>query len=168
MWNHAKSYRTWNECINKIEKMTTAYDLFGNKYQRQLKNFKFRVSVYGILSKGDKVLMQRHPLLKKYGLPGGGIDLGESISSALLREFKEETGLIIKLRKLLDVTEDFFTYEDEDFHSILIFYEVEKAGGKLITMGNQEDTAEVKYIKLTKLSRNNTQRVFWKTIAKLF
>jgi len=149
------------------DKVITAYDLFDKKHKRNLRNFKFRVSVYGLLFRGDKLLLQRHPDLKSFGLPGGGIEIGEGIEDSLRREFKEETGLIVEMGDLVAVTEDFFTYEGEDAHSILIIYKVKVVGGELLPMGNQDDTGEVKYIDIGKLTKHNTQRVFWKIIKTL-
>ena len=55
---------------NKIIK---AYDLYGNEHRRELKNFKFRASAYGVLVENGKVLLKRHPAIEKFDLPGGGI-----------------------------------------------------------------------------------------------
>lgn len=98
-----------------------AHDLYGNLKEIPTKDLKLRVSVYGVLKEGNKFLVQRHPVFKKYGLPGGAIELGEQIEQALVREFKEETGLEIKVKKLLDVKIDFFFYEDTKVHSIFDF-----------------------------------------------
>lgn len=149
------------------DKVITAYDLFDRKHKRNLKNFKFRVSVYGVLSKGNEILVQRHPKLKSYGLPGGGIEIGETINNSLVREFKEETGLEVSIGRLITVTEDYFTYEGEDAHSILITYEVSLTGGELLSEGNQDDTGEVKFIDLRDLTKKNTQRVFWEIIKAI-
>lgn len=152
--------------FNKASNKTIfAYDLFGKKHKRKLNQFKFRVSAYGILKKGDKILLQRNPLIKEFSLPGGGIELGETIEKGLAREYGEETGLKVKPKKLLAVTEDFFTYGNENAHSVLIFYEVEKISGTLAT--NDEDSAEVKYIETKNLTKKTVQRVFWKVIKSL-
>jgi 8-oxo-dGTP diphosphatase len=147
-------------------KKILAYDLFDQKHLRNLKDFKFRIGVYGILLHQDQILVQRHPKLKTYGLPGGGVDLGESLETALIREFKEETGLKIKKDKLITVTEDFFTYKTENAQSVLISYTVQKIAGKLLSNGNHSDTAEVKFVPLKSLNQTTTQRVFW-PIVKL-
>lgn len=152
----------FNKTKNKI---IIAYDLLGKKHKVNLKNFKLRVSVYGILKERNKILLQRHPLSKQFGLPGGAIELGESINETLSREYYEETGLKVKPIKLIDITEDFFTWRGENAQSILIFYEVKKIGGKLSP--KHQDSAEARYIGLNKLTKNNTQRVFWKIIKNL-
>jgi len=139
--------------------------LFGNKLEKDPADFRFRISVYGVLLNKGRVLLQRHPLIGKFGLPGGGIELGESIRDSLEREYKEETGILIKTIKLIDVTQDFFTYDGKCAHSILIFYEVVRIDGKLKT--NDEDSAEVKYFSLSELNENNVQRIFWPIIERL-
>jgi ADP-ribose pyrophosphatase YjhB (NUDIX family) len=146
------------------DKKILVHDLFGKKHQRNLKSFKLRASAYGILFDKDQILVQRHPMLKTYGLPGGGMDIGESLEIALKREFMEETGLKIKKDKLVCVTEDFFTQNDQDAQSVLVTYIVRKTGGELLSKGNQEDTAEVKFMKLDDLTKDNVQRVFWPII----
>lgn len=146
-------------------KTITAYDLFGKKHKRNLNNFKFRASAYGILRKGNKILLQRHPLLEKFGLPGGGIEIDETIQEGLTREYLEETGIQAKPTKLITVEDSLFTYNGEDAHGILIFYEVEKIDGKLST--NDEDSAEVKYIALNRLTKDNIQRTFWNVVSLL-
>jgi 8-oxo-dGTP diphosphatase len=58
-----------------------------------------RIRAAGILTKGDQILLVRHEKNgKSYWLiPGGGVEFGESVEEALIREFKEEVGLDIKV-----------------------------------------------------------------------
>lgn len=148
-------------------KTINAYDLFDKIHRRKLRNFRFRVGVYGILRKKKEVLVQRHPQLQTYGLPGGGVEIDETIPEALSREFVEETGLRVKVGRLLDITEDFFTFEGEDAHGVLIYYEVQRLGGKLLKDGNNLDTGEVRFLKLSDLNKDNVQRVCWSFVKKL-
>lgn len=142
-------------------KIIEVFDLFGEKHKRNLKNFKFRVSVYGALCNKGNILLQRHPRLESFGLPGGGVEIDETIKTALSREFKEETGLDVDIGNLISVTEDYFTYEGEDSHSVLITYEVKRKSGRIIRQGNHDDTGEVKFMNLDKLNRETVQHVFW-------
>ena len=152
--------------FTKTKKMEIiTYDLFGKKHKKNLKDFRFRISVYGILLEGERILLQRHPLINKFCLPGGGVELGETISDSLKREFWEETGIKVKIMNLIDVSQDFFTHEGKCAHSVLIFYKVKKVGGNLTI--NNEDSVEVKYFKLSELDKNNVQRVFLPIIKKI-
>ena len=144
-----------------------AFDLFGKKHKRWLNDFKFRPGAYGVLREGRKVLVQRHKLLSKFGFPGGGIEMDESISEGLIREYKEETGLKVKIGKLLGVGEDFFTFKGTDVHGIFIYYEIEKIGGKILPNGNGQDTGEVKFIEIDKLTKETSSRSQWEFIKIL-
>jgi len=68
-----------------------------------------RVSVYGIIIKDDKVLLE---LLTngKYHFIGGGLESHETPDEAFLREGKEETGLILKLGGVVGYHKNFFYF----------------------------------------------------------
>ena len=57
----------------------------------------------GILSQSGKILLQKRADKGTWGLPGGAIELGESAVEALVREFYEETGVKVIVKKLLNV-----------------------------------------------------------------
>ena len=57
----------------------------------------------GILSQSGKILLQKRADKGTWGLPGGAIELGESALEALVREFYEETGINVRVEKLLNV-----------------------------------------------------------------
>lgn len=55
-----------------------------------------RPSVRGIIIKDGKVAMMHSLKYDYYKLPGGGIEEGESYEDTLVREVKEESGLVVK------------------------------------------------------------------------
>lgn len=61
------------------------------------------VSVNIIIRDGDKVLMIDRRDGLGFGLPGGFLGLKESVEAAAIREVKEETGLDIRLSKILAI-----------------------------------------------------------------
>lgn len=46
-----------------------------------------------ILNKDNQILLVKHTYQEQWYLPGGGLQKGESVKAALLRELKEEVGL---------------------------------------------------------------------------
>lgn len=94
------------------------------------------VRSYGVLLRGDHVMLvrssnpQHNPPL--WWLPGGGIDFGEAPEDTLVREFHEETGLLVHSPQLLDVTSDMRRRDNGDkIHTVRILFTVELAGGEL-------------------------------------
>ena len=55
-----------------------------------------RPSVRGIIIKDGKIAMMHSIKYNYYKLPGGGIEAGESYEETLIREVREESGLIVK------------------------------------------------------------------------
>ncbi len=59
--------------------------------------------------KGEILLQRRSKTENIWGLPGGAVELGESIEEAAVREIKEETGLDIKVDYLIGIYSKYFT-----------------------------------------------------------
>lgn len=55
-----------------------------------------RPSVRGIIIKDGKIAMMHSLKYDYYKLPGGGIEEGEELRDTLVREVKEESGLVVK------------------------------------------------------------------------
>ncbi len=72
-----------------------------------------RPGVSAIILDPAGVLLQRRDDNGLWGLPGGGMEPGESIPVALAREVREETGLEVALLRLVGV------YSDPANHQIL-------------------------------------------------
>jgi len=75
------------------------------------------------------VLIKRKNTPLGLALPGGFVDRGESVETALIREMKEEISLDVNISKLLGVYSD--PLRDKRFHTVSVVY-VCKAYGKPI------------------------------------
>lgn len=99
---------------------------------------KVRVRVNGILiEQGRMLLVQlQSPTRKRpfWTPPGGGVQFGETLEEALKREFVEETGLHVRVRKLLFVSE----YVQPPWHAVDHYFLVELVGGSLV-QGNDPE-----------------------------
>lgn len=60
----------------------------------------------GILAIGGKMLLVKRkndPFRGRYALPGGFVEYGETVEDCVIREIREETGLIVSIDRLLGV-----------------------------------------------------------------
>ena len=94
-------------------------------------------------SKREKVLLIQRSDDGKWAVPGGAMTAGESLSEACAREVLEETGLKIKVNRLLSVYTSphrLLTYPDGNkWQPVNLHFETEIIGGELII--NEEATA---------------------------
>ena len=82
------------------------------------------------------VLLEKRSDCGLWGVPGGRIEPGESIQDAAVREIQEETGLTVRVTRLIGVYSDpeegrIITYPDGVVHGIDIFVESAIVGGDL-------------------------------------
>lgn len=94
-------------------------------------------------SKREKVLLIQRTDDGKWAVPGGAMMAGESLSEACEREVLEETGLKIKVNRLLSVYTSphrLLTYPDGNkWQPVNLHFEVEIVDGELTI--NEEATA---------------------------
>lgn len=90
-------------------------------------NIKFNFRVAVMAYNDNKILLQRNIRDPFYSLIGGRVQLGESSLAAVKREVLEEVGIEIKDEevKLINVVENFFTYNNTKFHELLYIYILE-------------------------------------------
>lgn len=94
------------------------------------------------------VLIQRKNIPLGLALPGGFVDVGESLEDAVIREMKEEISLDVKVKELFGVYSD--PSRDKRFHTVSIVY-ICKAYG--IPIG-ADDAKEAMVISIEDLELN--------------
>ena len=99
----------------------------------------------GILSQSGKILLQKRADKGTWGLPGGALELGESALEALVREFYEETGVEVRVEKLLNVyTKYSDSYPNGDEAQVLtILYLVSSETSISINFFKSDETLEL-------------------------
>ena len=85
------------------------------------------VGVGAVIVYEGKILLEKRknaPGKGKWSVPGGLVELGESIEQAVIREVKEETGLEVEEPRLIDVVDDVSLDEKGavKYHFVIVDY----------------------------------------------
>ena len=119
------------------------------------------VGVGAVIVDKSRVLLARRgrpPLQGKWSLPGGAVELGETLRQAAEREALEETGLVVKAGDVLEVLDRIIPGENgrTQYHYVLVDFLCECAGGELCAGG---DAAEVAWAREDQLEPYGLERI---------
>ncbi|SRR6266498_3543212 len=98
-----------------------------------------------IVGVGRIALVERGhpPLLGEWSIPGGMVELGETLCQAAEREALEETGLVVRATELLGVFDRIVADSKDEqrtlYHYVLIDFLCERISGDLRASGDATD-----------------------------
>src|SRR5260221_8506447 len=122
-----------------------------------------------IVDHGRVLLVKRGspPLLGEWSLPGGVVELGETLRVAAEREALEETGLIVKAGEVLEVLDRIIPGKDAapQYHYVLIDFLCTVHGGELHAGG---DVADARWANESELGKFKLERAALEVIRKAF
>jgi 8-oxo-dGTP diphosphatase len=96
-----------------------------------------------IVNCGRVLLVRRgtEPLLGHWSLPGGMLELGESLNEGVIREVREETGLEVEPVELIELLDRIHREDDRiRYHYVIADYLCRVTGGELLA-GSDADAA---------------------------
>jgi 8-oxo-dGTP diphosphatase len=102
------------------------------------------VGVGAIIIEGERVVLVKRghaPLLGKWSIPGGVLEMGETLRKAVVREALEETGLAVEPGELLGVFERVIPDENGrmKYHYVLIDFLCRRVAGELVAADDAEE-----------------------------
>jgi len=107
-----------------------------------------------VIEDGRALLIRRgsEPLRGEWSIPGGTLELGESLQRGVARELLEETGLEVRVLELIEVFDR--VYEGDDaaggappirkgpkYHYVIVDYLCERIGGEALAGSDVTDVA---------------------------
>ena len=128
------------------------------------------VSIHVVIIKENTVLLVKRahpPSQGRWSIPGGVIELGESVNEAARREILEECGIKIKIIRILNIGDNIIRDEEGlvQFHYVLIFLLANYVSGR-IHPGS--DAAEILWGTYEELNSLDMHPLARKTVQQAF
>lgn len=129
-----------------------------------------------VIEGGRALLIRRgsEPLRGQWSIPGGTLEIGESLHAGVARELREETGLEVRILDLIEVFDRIYVQESHGggtperpkFHYVIIDYLCERISGEACAGSDVTDVAYAREGELEKFGLTETAtRVLRKAFA---
>jgi 8-oxo-dGTP diphosphatase len=126
------------------------------------------VGVGGVIIENGRALLIRRgsePLRGEWSIPGGTLEVGETLQEGVARELLEETGIEVRVLELIEVFDRIFPGEDlqasgrkraPQFHFVIVDYLCERIRGEARAGSDVTDVAFATEDELQKFSLTET------------
>jgi 8-oxo-dGTP diphosphatase len=129
-----------------------------------------------IIEQGRALLIRRgsEPLLGEWSIPGGMLELGESLEEGVARELREETGLTVRVIELIEVFDRIYVESTAGakeekkgprFHYVIVDYLCERVAGQAMA---GSDVTEVALASEEELGEYNLTETATRILKKAF
>ena len=129
-----------------------------------------------IIHEGRALLIRRgsEPLRGEWSIPGGTLELGETLAEGVARELREETGVEVRVLGQIEVFERIFTEKSDGktkkkkrprYHFVIVDYLCERISGKARA---GSDVTDVTYAREEELEKFHLTETALRVIRKAF
>jgi len=120
------------------------------------------VGVGAVVLSNGKILLEKRkndPGKGKWSIPGGLVELGESMEQTVIREVEEETGFEVENPEHIDVVDNIIRDNNGEikYHFVIVDYFVKLKGG---TLRASSDAEELKWVPLNEVEKHNLTKTF--------
>jgi ADP-ribose pyrophosphatase YjhB (NUDIX family) len=135
------------------------------------------VGVGGVIIDQARALLIRRgsePLLGEWSIPGGMLELGETLEQGVARELLEETGLTVRVIELIEVFDRIYVESGVGanegkkrprFHYVIVDYLCERVEGQAAA---GSDVTDVEFASEEELGRYNLTETAMRILKKAF
>jgi 8-oxo-dGTP diphosphatase len=126
------------------------------------------VGVGAVVVYAGKILLEKRrnePSRGKWTIPGGLVELGESIEQAVIRETKEETGLDVADPRLIDVVDnvDLDAAGKVKYHFVIVDYLIKlESDAAFMAASDAEELRWVGFDEVEALDLTQSFRIFYR------
>jgi 8-oxo-dGTP diphosphatase len=129
-----------------------------------------------IIDQGRALLIRRgsEPLLGEWSIPGGTLELGETLEEGVARELLEETGLTVRVIELIEVFDRIYLERSPPgndmkkgprFHYVIVDYLCERLAGEAVA---GSDVTDVAFASEEELGKYNLTETATRILKKAF
>lgn len=116
------------------------------------------VAVGAVILDGDRVLLiQRgqEPLRGEWSLPGGAVEIGETLEAAVAREVREETSLDVVVGPVVEVLDSIRRDASgrAEYHYVIVDYACLVRSGTPTAAARGTDAADVRWVPVDELAQ---------------
>jgi 8-oxo-dGTP diphosphatase len=136
------------------------------------------VGVGGVVIENGRALLIRRgsePLRGEWSIPGGALELGETLETGVVRELLEETGVTVRALELIEVFERIWSGDGVDaksvparpkYHYVIVDYLCERISGEPCAASDVTDVAFAREDELEEFALTETAtRILRKAFA---
>jgi 8-oxo-dGTP diphosphatase len=126
------------------------------------------VGVGAVIVDGDWVVLVKRahePFKGEWSLPGGTVEVGETLMEAVAREVREETGLNVHVGPLVEVLDRVHRDRDDrvEYHFVLLDYKCTVVSG---TLAHGSDASDVCWASRNELARYGLSDAALRVVTK--